>query len=111
MGGHFALTVERGGMIMARMKADHPWWHHVLTGLIGALWYGALSVLSAGVAVVGLLAYQRLPSPFSLILGMGLGGIGVSLFFISLYELRVRVLSVRYTRTHCVVCRRGSASE
>ena len=110
-GGHFGLTVERGGMIMARMKADHTWWHHVVTALAAVLMYGALTVLGAEIAFIGYLAFVRFPYPFSMIVGMGLGGIGISLFFVFLYELLVRVLSVRYTRTHCVVCRRGSASE
>lgn len=88
---------------------EHAWWHHLVTALVGVVMYGLLSILAVEIGIVGYLAYKQLPYPLSMILGITLIGVGSTMFLVVLYELLVRVLSTRYTQTHCLICRDKSA--
>jgi len=86
-------------------EVHHRWWHHVLVGLVGAVKYSILLLFWFGVGYVGYLLYRSLPSPFSIILGVSGILLGGTLFLASLYELVIRFVSFRYTRSHCFICR------
>ncbi|OGY17743.1 MAG: hypothetical protein A3F04_01215 [Candidatus Chisholmbacteria bacterium RIFCSPHIGHO2_12_FULL_49_9] len=92
-------------MEKAFLTGNHVWWHHLLVGFVGAVKYSILSGSFLLLALLGYYLLQTLPSPLSYILGLGFLFTGVSLCLSSVYELVVRAVSFRYTRTHCFICR------
>ena len=89
---------------MESFGGSHPLWHHVLVGFAGAIKYSILAAIWFGIGLFGYLFFQSLPSPFSIVLGVGFIGVGGTLCLASLYELAIRLLSIRYTRMHCFIC-------
>jgi uncharacterized membrane protein len=56
-------------------------------------------------AVIGYYIWQQYPVPWSVVIGLPLMLLGISMGVLSIYELVVAIISPQWRRQHCPYCR------